>query len=161
MIYLFSSILLTAESLDDSVKGGLFDFNATLPLMVLQFLMLMLFLNFIFYKPIIKVLDQRDDDIRTALTIASSNLLEANSLASSYESQLAEARKNAQIKIEKAKKEAQKLIADQLQLAQKEAEGLIAEASNQLELQKKEALKSLESHVDTLSERIKAKLLIF
>nr|YP_010337418.1 ATP synthase CFO B' subunit subunit II [Pulvinaster venetus]UNJ17003.1 ATP synthase CFO B' subunit subunit II [Pulvinaster venetus] len=157
---LFSSILLTVESIGESNKGGLFDFNATLPLMVLQFLVLMTILNFIFYKPVIKILDERDDYIRTSLTTASTNLLEANSLASSYEDQLAEARKTAQFTIETAKKEAQELVSTKLQIAQKEAEQLIADASRQLNLQKEQALKTLESQVDTLSDQIKSKLMI-
>lgn len=39
------------------------------------------------------------------------------------------------------------------------AEKLIAEASKQLNIQKEEALKTLENQVDTLSDQIKAKLL--
>jgi len=33
-------------------KGGLFDFNATLPLMALQILLLMVVLNLVFYTPV-------------------------------------------------------------------------------------------------------------
>jgi len=40
-------------------EGGLFDFNATLPLMALQFVLLTVVLTFIFYKPVSKVIDER------------------------------------------------------------------------------------------------------
>jgi len=40
--------------------GGLFDFNATLPLMAIQIVLLMVVLTFIFYKPVSKVLDDRE-----------------------------------------------------------------------------------------------------
>jgi F-type H+-transporting ATPase subunit b len=40
-------IIIGAES-----EGGLFDFNATLPLMAVQIVVLSLLLNFIFYKPL-------------------------------------------------------------------------------------------------------------
>nr|UNJ16416.1 ATP synthase CFO B' subunit subunit II [Boldiaceae sp.] len=157
--YLFSSVLLSGELTGESSKGGLFDFNATLPLMILQFLILMVILNFIFYKPIIKILDERDEYIRTSLTIASNNLLKANLLTTSYETQLAEARKAAQLTIAISKKEAQQLVSTRLQEAQKDAEQLVSEASKQLEVQKKQALKTLEMQVDILSDQIKAKLL--
>ena len=40
--------------------GGLFDFNATLPLMAIQFILLTVALTFVFYKPVAKVLDERE-----------------------------------------------------------------------------------------------------
>jgi len=40
--------------------GGLFDFNATLPIMALQFVLLTVVLTFVFYKPVAKVLDDRE-----------------------------------------------------------------------------------------------------
>ena len=39
--------------------GGLFDFNATLPLMAIQFILLTVAFTFIFYKPVSKVIDER------------------------------------------------------------------------------------------------------
>ena len=50
--------------LAEEQKGGLFDFNATLPLMALQILLLMVVLNLVFYTPVAKVLDERDEYIR-------------------------------------------------------------------------------------------------
>ena len=43
----------------------MFDFDATLPVMALQFLVLAALLNVIFYKPLTKALDDRDNYIRT------------------------------------------------------------------------------------------------
>jgi len=39
--------------------GGLFDFNATLPLMAIQFILLTIVLTFVFYKPVAKALEER------------------------------------------------------------------------------------------------------
>lgn len=58
-----NSLFLLAE-------GGLFDFNATLPLMVLQILLLMVVLNAIFYTPIARVLDERDEYIKRLQAIS-------------------------------------------------------------------------------------------
>nr|YP_009315134.1 ATP synthase CF0 subunit II [Titanophycus setchellii]SCW23589.1 ATP synthase CF0 subunit II [Titanophycus setchellii] len=152
MIELFSLNLAEAE-------GGLFDFNATLPLMALQFLILMVLLDSIFYKPVAKVLDERDEYIRNSLTTASASLNKANELTLQYEQELSDARKEAQELIRNSQKDAQEVVSVKIKTAQKDAEILIAEASQQLILQKEQAIKTLENQVDTLSNQIKVKLL--
>jgi hypothetical protein len=47
--------------------GKIFDFNATLPIMVGQFLLLMFFLDKFWFGPVGKVLDERDALIRNQL----------------------------------------------------------------------------------------------
>nr|YP_009312882.1 ATP synthase CF0 subunit II [Helminthora furcellata]SCW21136.1 ATP synthase CF0 subunit II [Helminthora furcellata]SCW23996.1 ATP synthase CF0 subunit II [Helminthora furcellata] len=157
MIELLS--LKLAESVQTEVEGGLFDFNATLPLMALQFLVLMILLDNIFYKPVSKVLDDRDEYIRNSLTTASASLNKANELTLQYEQELAHARKDAQELIRKSQKDAQEVVLVKIKTAQKDAEILIAEASQQLVLQKEQAIKTLESQVEALSNKIKVKLL--
>ena len=152
MIELLSFNLAEAE-------GGLFDFNATLPLMALQFLVLMVLLDNIFYKPVAKILDERDEYIRNSLTTASASLNKANALTLQYEQELSDARKEAQELIRKSQKEAQEVVSIKIKTAQKDAEILIAEASQQLVLQKEQAIKTLEKQVEALSNQIKVKLL--
>nr|SCW22976.1 ATP synthase CF0 subunit II [Nemalion sp. H.1444] len=152
-------IWFLAETVSNKPEGGLFDFNATLPLMALQFLTLMVILDVIFYKPIARVLDDRDEYIRNSLTTASASLNKANELTIQYEQELASARKEAQELIRLSQKEAQEVVLVQIKNAQKDAEILIAEASKQLMLQKEEAIKTLEKQVETLSDQIKDKLL--
>ena len=140
-------------------EGGLFDFNATLPFMMLQFLILMFLLNTIFYKPVIDILDRRSDHIRDSLTTASACLLKANDLTEQYEKALAESRKEAQNTIRNSQKEAQDIVANKIKQAQQEAENLVHEAYNQLNIQKEQVLKTLEDQVETLSDEIKLKIL--
>ena len=152
-------LLLVIEEVVSHEQGGLFDFNATLPLMMLQFLILMFLLNYIFYKPVTNVLDERADYIRNSLTTASAYLLKADELTQKYEKALAESRRQAQDTIRKSQKEAQNIVSVNVQKAQKEAEKLVDEASEQLNTQKEQALKTLEDQVYILSDQIKAKLL--
>lgn len=152
-------LLLALQASNTEVKGGLFDFNATLPLMALQFLALTVMLNFLFYKPISNILDERDEYIRNSLTTASASLLQANKLTKKYEQELAESRKEAQDIIKYSQQEAQQIVSVKIKEAQQEAEKLVAEASNQLNIQKEQALKTLEDQVGILSDQIKLKLL--
>ena len=85
--------------------GGLFDFNATLPLMAIQFVLLTVALTFIFYKPVSKVLDDRELYISGNLTQASEKLIKADELYKQYDEQLKTAKVNAQATIAKAEKE--------------------------------------------------------
>lgn len=152
-------LLFALQESNAEVEGGLFDFNATLPLMALQFIVLTFLLNFIFYKPVSNVLDERDEYIRNSLTTASASLIKANELARKYEQELAQSRKQAQDLIKTSQKEAQEVVSVKIKEAQQEAKTLVSEASYQLNIQKERALRTLESQVDTLSDQIKFKLL--
>nr|YP_009398247.1 ATP synthase CF0 subunit II [Thaumatella adunca]ARW67433.1 ATP synthase CF0 subunit II [Thaumatella adunca] len=152
-------IALFSEISETDVKGGLFDFNATLPLMALQFLALTLLLNLLYYKPVSNILDNREEYIRNSLTSASASLVKADELTKTYEFELAESRKNAQKIIRSAQEEAQLVVSEKIKEAQKDAEKLLLDAYNELNIQKEQALKSLELQVDILSDQIKNKLL--
>jgi|SRR6056300_382295 F-type H+-transporting ATPase subunit b len=152
-------IFLLAQEAAKEAEGGLFDFNATLPLMALQILLMMVVLNLVFYTPIAKVLDERDEYIRKNLTEASETLAKAEAITKQYEQDLAQERRESQVIIASAQKEAQEIVAMEINQAQKDTEALVKEATQQLNAQKDKALLALEEQVNTLSEQIKNKLL--
>jgi len=137
----------------------MFDFDATLPLMALQFLLLASVLNLIFYKPLTKALDDRDNYIRTNHLDARERLAKAERLTNEYEQQLAEARRQSQAIVAQAQAEAQKITAEKIAQAQKEAQAQREQVAQEIEQQKQEALRSLEQQVDALSRQILEKLL--
>jgi F-type H+-transporting ATPase subunit b len=139
--------------------GGLFDFNATLPLMALQFILLTVALTFIFYKPVAKVLEDRETFISTNLAQASEKLVTADELYKQYDEQLKEARTSAQSVIAESEKEAKDIVALEITQARKEATSLIEQTNKELEAQKSVALQQLETQIDELSALIKEKLL--
>jgi len=139
--------------------GGLFDFNATLPLMAIQFVLLTVVLTFIFYKPVSKVLDERDEFINGNLTLASEKLIKADELYKQYDEQLKTARLEAQSIIAQSEKEAKDIVALEISQARTDAANLISQTNKELEAQKSIALQKLETQVDELSELIKEKLL--
>ena len=105
--------------------GGLFDFNATLPLMAIQFVLLTTVLTFIFYKPVSKVLDERENFISGNLAEASEKLTTAEDLYKQYDEQLKTAKVNAQSIIAKSEKEAKDVVAVEIHQARKDATDLI------------------------------------
>jgi F-type H+-transporting ATPase subunit b len=139
--------------------GGLFDFNATLPLMAIQFILLTVVLTFIFYKPVSKVIDERETYISGNLTQASEKLIKADELYNEYDEQLKAARVSAQAIIAKSEKEAKDAVALEITEAREDAAKLIEKTNKELETQKSLALQQLETQVDELSQLIKEKLL--
>jgi F-type H+-transporting ATPase subunit b len=143
----------------DEGAGGLFDFNATLPLMGIQFILLTVVLTFIFYKPVSKVIDERETYINGNLTTASEKLIKADELYKEYDEQLKTARVSAQAIIAQSEKEAKDIVALEINQARQDATKLIERTNKDLEAQKSLALQQLETQVDELSQLIKEKLL--
>jgi F-type H+-transporting ATPase subunit b len=139
--------------------GGLFDFNATLPLMALQIILLSVVLTFVFYKPVSKVIDEREAYINGNLTTASEKLIKADELYNEYDEKLKSARVTAQATIAQSEKEAKDVVSLEINEARKDATALIEKTNRELEAQKSAALEQLETQVDELSQLIKEKLL--
>ncbi len=132
----------------------MFDFDATLPLMAVQFLLLAALMNVVFFKPMTKVIDDRNDYIR-------SNEADAKErLAKQYETELADTRKAYQATIAAAQAEAQKIVDQKIADAQQEAQAQREQAQKELDQQKQVAMQSLEQQVEALSREILDKLLV-
>jgi F-type H+-transporting ATPase subunit b len=137
----------------------MFDFDATLPLMALQFILLAVILNAIFYKPLGKVLDERAEYIRQAENDAKEKLAKTEELTKAYELQISDARKQAQEILATAQAEAQQVAAQKVAQAQAEAIAQKEAASLEIAQQKNAAMQSLEQQVDALSRQIIEKIL--
>jgi len=151
-------LLLAAEAAAEE-GGGLFDLDATLPLMAIQFLILAAVLNAVFYKPLGKAIDERDGYVRSNVTEAKERLAQAEKLAQQYEQELADSRKQAQAIIAEAQAEADKVAAEQLAAAQKEAQAQKEQAQTEIEAQKESAFQTLEGQVEELTRQMLDKLL--
>ena len=87
-------IVLAAEE-----KGGLFDFGATLPIVAIEFLVLLFVLNLILYSPLTNMINTRNEYILDNLSQASEILAEATELTTQYETELKATKKQAQLEI--------------------------------------------------------------
>lgn len=152
------TLFLATEAVKKTTEGGLFDFDATLPLMAIQFLVLAAVLNQLFYKPIGQAIDERSDYIRANLSGAKERQEKAENLAVQYEQELRAVRREAQEIIAIAQAEAQKIIATEMKSAQEQVLGEREKVSIEIEAQRKAAFQSLEKEVDSLSRQIAEKL---
>jgi len=150
--------LLAVEATEES-GGGLFDLDATLPLMAVQFVILAVILNALFYKPIGKAIDERDGYIRSNKVDAAERLAKAEQTAKQYQQELAETRRKAQTIIAEAQEAAQKMAAKTIAEAQQEAQAQREQAQRELDEQKQAAMGTLQQQVDSLSQQILDKLL--
>jgi F-type H+-transporting ATPase subunit b len=137
----------------------MFDFDATLPVMAVQFLLLAAVLNAVFYKPLSKAIDERSEYIRTNEVEARERLAKADQLAKQYEQQLAVARREAQSVIVAAQEDAKKISAQKNAEALAEVQARLDETRKEIDEQKQAAMTSLEKEVDSLSRQILEKLL--
>lgn len=137
----------------------MFDFDATLPLMAVQFLVLTAILNAVFFKPLTQVLDERDEYLRSNDKDAAERLAKTEELARQYEQELADTRKEAQAIVIAAQTEAQDISNQRIAEAQKEAQEAREAAAAEIAQEKEAAMQSLEQEVSALSNQMLAKLL--
>lgn len=152
------SILISSSEV--SGPGGLFDFDATLPLVAIQFLLLMVILNILLYNPLLTVIDERKEYILTNLSKASETLSEANKLTTKYEQELDRVRKEAQLEITNSQKIHKEILEVELNISQKFIDNLLDTIIKDLFTKKDIALNSLDEVVQSLCENIETRLAI-
>jgi F-type H+-transporting ATPase subunit b len=138
----------------------MFDFDATLPLMAIQFMLLVVLLNVVFFKPLTKVLEDRAAVIQSSQSGAKEGLEKIQAITAQYEKELADSRRQYQAVLDKAKAEAQKIADDEVAAAQAEAIAQREQAQKELDQQKTAAMATLEQQVDSLSREILNKVLV-
>ena len=152
------SILISSSEV--SGPGGLFDFNLTLPLVAIQFVLLTVVLNIILYSPLLTVIEERKEYILTNLGKASEILAEANQLTTQYEQELDSVRKEAQLEITNSQKIHKEILETELNISQKYIDNLLDTIQKDLLSKKDIALNSLDDIVQTLCADIETRLSI-
>jgi F-type H+-transporting ATPase subunit b len=152
------SILISNSEV--SGPGGLFDINATLPLVAVQFVLLATVLNIVLYNPLLTIIEERKEYILTNLGKASEILAEANRLTKQYEQELANVRKEAQLEITNSQKIHKEILEAELKISQKYIDNLLDVIQKDLLSKKDTALNSLDDIVKSLSKDIETRLSI-
>jgi len=148
-------IFLTLEEIG---KGGLFDFGATLPLLIIQFAVLTITLNIILYNPILNVINERNEYILSTLTKASDLLNEANLIKEKYEFDLQNKRKQIQNDLSISEKVYKQVWELELQMLEKECNSYIIKYDKFLLTEKEKTFEVLAKLSDTLGVKILGKL---
>lgn len=152
------SILISSSEVNG--PGGLFDIDATLPLVAIQFLLLMVVLNIVLYNPLLTVIEERKEYILTNLSKASEILAEANTLTTQYEQELDSVRKEAQSEITNSQKIHKEILEVELNISQKYIDNLLDTITKDLLTKKDIALNSLDEIVQSLCANIETRLAI-
>jgi len=139
--------------------GVLFDFNLTLPIIVGQFLVLMVVLDKVMFTPVGDVLDKRDGELRSKLMAVKDNSGDLDSLAAEASKILSAARGDATNAIKDAKEKADAQCAEKVGKAKGKLDGELKVALAALMDQKTDALKSLDTTAAALAKEIEEKIL--
>jgi len=152
------SILISSSEV--SGPGGLFDINATLPLVAIQFVLLMFILNALLYSPLLAVISERKEYILGNLAKASEILSQANELTTQYEQELDSVRKEAQLEITNSQKIHKEILEIELNISQKYIDNLLDTITKDLLDKKNTAFNSLDTIVQSLCVEIETRLSI-
>ena len=145
------SILISSSKV--SGPGGLFDFNATLPLVAIQFLLLMVILNIILYNPALRVMNKRDEYIRMKMNEAFETLTEASELTKKYEQTIDKLSSLGQLDAVRLRSWHKILFELEVSLGQAEIDRLLDSITNDLRVRKDVAFKSVNNVLTNLIKK--------
>ena len=143
-----------------ATEGGLFDINATLPLMAIQVVALTYILNSLFFKPVGNVVEKREKFVSNNIIEAKNKLSEVKKLEADLLTQLQSARTEAQRIVSEAENDSDKLYNEALDLANNEANASKEKARLEIESQTSAARDQLSKQADDLSELIVNRLIL-
>jgi F-type H+-transporting ATPase subunit b len=152
-----TSWLLLAEA--GAPEGGLFDLDATLPLMALQVVILTFILNALFFRPVGRAVEEREGFITTSRAEAKQKLAQAERLEADLRDQLRDARQQSQKLVVEAEQESDRLYREALALAQSESNASREQARREIDAQRSEALGTIRGDADKLAGLIVDRLL--
>eukprot|EP01018_Ginkgo_biloba_P015592 Gb_16254 [translate_table: standard] len=152
-----AAMAVPLPALAEMEKAKLFDFNLTLPIIAGEFLLLMVALDTIWFKPIGKFMDDRDEAIRQKLLSVRDNSEEIKRLQDEAEAILKAARAEVTAALNQMKKEMAVELDQKLRESRQRVEKELALALDNLERQKQETLQSLDKQIESLSEEIVSK----
>ncbi|XP_008796790.2 ATP synthase subunit b', chloroplastic [Phoenix dactylifera] len=140
-------------------KASLFDFNLTLPAIAVEFLLLMVALDKLYFTPLGKFMDERDAAIRRKLGDVKDTSGEVKQLEEQAAAVMRAARAEISAALNKMKKETSAELEQKLAEGRKRVEAELAEALQNLEKQKEQTIKALDSQIAALSDEIVKKVL--
>lgn len=135
------------------------EFNATFIIAMISFVIFILIMNWIFYKPILGVIEERENFINNHYNDAKNSKDRADALLKDKDERLnktlSDSRKIVSNKVEEANENSKTLTED----AKKSSQDKIAEAKKNLSLDEKNTTEAIKNNVKDLAENISSKIL--
>nr|QXI87920.1 AtpG [Sargassum henslowianum] len=139
--------------------GGLFDFDGTLPVIGLQFIIFMFILNSILYNPLLDTIDERNTYIKRSLDEAAKILIKANQLNEKFDEKASKARKAAKLDLVIYQNLYKDILEEKMKSSQIFIDDFLTETTENFESNKDEILISFDNEIDSLTSQIMTKIL--
>ncbi|ACX51255.1 ATP synthase F0, B subunit [Ammonifex degensii KC4] len=133
--------------------------NATLVMQIFHFLLLLLLLWLVAYKPLMRILEERQNLVARNIEQAEAQQEEARKLKEEMEASLRRAREEAQLIIERATKASEEQAQAILDAAKEEANRIKESALAEIEREKERALAELKDQVANLAILVAGKVI--
>ncbi len=133
--------------------------NSTLVAQIFNFLILFLFLKTVVYKPIVNVLEKRQQLIQDSVKAAEEERKEAQALHQQYLDEMQKAKEDANEVIQKAVKSGEAQAQQIIEAAKEEADRIKENALRDIERAKEKAVIELRDQVATLSILVADKII--
>ena len=127
------------------------EINATILAQILNFLILVIILRAVAYKPVARLLQQRSDKIKGDLNKAEADRKAAEQTLADYKNQLSDAHKKAQEIVEKANLAARQEHDAAVAETRKEIERMKLNAQAEIENERNRAFEEMKSQIVSLS----------
>lgn len=137
----------------------LFEFDYTTLVMVLNFFILLFFLNIFLYKPLIAAIGEREEKIKSNLDEAESLNAQAEKLKRDYDARIQEVKKEAASIVQKAAEDGDKVKAEMIEAARKEARHINEQAFSDIEREHQKSRETLKAETSNLAVQIAEKIL--
>jgi F-type H+-transporting ATPase subunit b len=149
-----ASMILNVVLILPSYAGKVFDFNATLPIIAAQFILLVVFLDKTWFGPVGEMLDARDAMIQNRLMSVKFGYDELEVLLNSADTLLKDARADAQTEIADAKGKTAAKAEAELVAEKSKLDFELVRAINDLKTDRLSAKEDIERQVVSLTEYI-------
>ena len=133
--------------------------NATLVVQLINFLVLIWILNKILFRPILKIMTEREKSIQDAKKNMENLRVEADEKARIIEERLHKARKAASVTADEVRKEASAQAKDIIGRAQAQAQTYVADVQAEAEKQADQVRQSMSEYKDAIVEMIFLKVM--
>lgn len=127
--------------------------------MLLAFTLLFVLLKKFAWKPVLKMLHDRDEHIAMSLKAAENARIEMQQLQAGNEKILADARRERDLLLAEARQVKEKMISDSRLIAQDEASKLILQAKLTIEKEKQLAIHEMKNKIAEFSVEVAGKIL--